>query len=395
MTTKVKKAIAVLATVFLLTSGYVAWEIYSPIHFKKPTGPFAIGTFGIEVTDSSRMEEALPDARRYKRLILQFWYPASPSTGLKRAKYHPNPDYFGHEVNKLFDIPEVMLARLTKSTTNAWENAPLSTVKPAYPVIVFSHGMNGMRFLNTYQMEELASHGYVVVSIEHTFAALGTVFADGSKGGIVPYERMENDSFANAMVNKWSADQMFAIDCIEKMNQDGHSVFSGKLDLDNIGILGFSFGGAVSTNTLTLDKRIKAGVNLDGFYYGENYLKGFEQPFMEIRSQPASPETVTENELKQSHLTRARWKYVYFEEWNKRLNAYTKRAKNEPLSYTVEGADHFGFCDLPLIAPFPWLLSPKTARIHELTNRYTLAFFDQELKGSKSALLREHKKLLK
>ena len=59
------------------------------------------------------------------------------------------------------------------------------------------------------------------------------------------------------------------------------------------------------------------------------------------------------------------------------------------------GANHFSFCDLPLMAPFSWLLSPKTTRIHKKTNQYTLAFFDHHLKGIESELLNEHKKFLK
>ena len=186
-----------------------------------------------------------------------------------------------------------------------------------------------------------------------------------------------------------------AINYLEKINDDPHNFFYGKLKVDKIGILGFSFGGAVSANTLVLDKRIKAGVNLDGFYYGRNYGKGFEQPFMELRSQPASPEKVTDAELKMSHLSRERWKYIWFDEWNRRFSSYTKNVKGSWYSYIVSGADHFSFCDLPLMAPIPWLLSPKTARIHELTNQYTLAFFDQQLKGINSKLLTDHRQLLK
>ena len=392
MTRTVKKTILALATAAVLTGGYGAWEIFSTVHFETPTGPYAVGTFGTEVTDSTRTENGLPGQQPFRRLILQFWYPAARIGGLKRAPYHPDPDFFISEVTHLFSIPEILLARLSNATTNALLDAPLSTVQAQYPVLIFSHGMNGMRFLNTYQMEELASHGYIVVSIEHTFTALGTIFQDGTKGGIVPYERMENDSFANAMVDKWSADQMFAIDCVEKINQEEGNVFFGKLDLAHIGILGFSFGGAVATNTLVLDNRIKAGLNLDGFYYGHHFADGFDQPFMEIRSNPASPEQVTEDELKQSHLTRERWKYVWFDEWGKRLNAYVRHARKAPYSITVEHADHFSFCDLPLMAPFPYLLSPYTVGIHRTANQYTLAFFNQELKGIPSELLNEHRK---
>ena len=372
---------------------YAAWEIFSTVKFKKPSGPHAVGTLGIEVTDNSRLEDVLHGEKKFRRLILQFWYPAIKSNEAIKAKYHPAPEIFNSDVASLFkSIPQLLLKRLSGSQTNSLFNAPLSISEISYPVLVFSHGMDAMRFFNTFQMEELASHGYIVVSIEHSFSAAGTVFNDGTKGGLTPYEKMEDEEFGNAMVNKWSTDQVFAINYLEKLNKDTGSKFYGRLNMDELGVFGFSFGGAVSTNTLVLDKRIKAGVNLDGFYYGENYSKGFEQPFMEIRSQPATPEKVTEQELAMSHLSRERWKYIWFDEWNKRLNSY---AKNGYYSYTIQGANHFSFCDLPLMAPFKWLLSPRTSRIHELTNQLTLAFFNKQLRGLESNLLMEPAKLLK
>ncbi len=392
MKNKIKKSLKIIAAAVLFLAAYVTWEVFSTVRFDKPTGDYAVGTFDTEMTDSSRTENALPGQHRYRRLLVQFWYPATNAGGFGKAKYHPYPGVFEGDLLKLLDIPKFMLSRLSRSTGNALVNAPVSTLATPYPVIIFSHGMNGSRFQNTYQMEELASHGYIVASIEHTFTASGTVFRDGSRGGVIPFERMENDSFASAMVNKWSTDQIFVIDCLEKINRDANNVFYGKLDLERLGVFGHSFGGAVSTNTLVLDKRIKAGVNLDGFYFGNNYTRGFEQPFMELRSQPASPEKVSEAELKFSHLTRERWKYIWFDEWEKRLNAY---AKNGCYSYTIEGADHISFADFPLMAPFPRLLSPKTAGIHRTANRYTLAFFDEQLKGAKSDLFAERKKLLK
>jgi len=396
MKKKIKRILMAAGITLLILLVYTAWVIYSPVNFDKPTGTYVVGTTGIEVTDSSRLEDSVSNKHQFRRLLLQFWYPAEKTTGLQKATYHPNPDVFLGDVKKLFpDIPQLLLKRLAKATTNSFLNAPIAKTEKNYPVIIFSHGMDGMRFLNTYQMEELASHGYIVLSIEHSFSATGTVFKDGSRAGITPYELMEDEAFANRMVDKWSADQVFVINLAEKINSTPGNFFYGKLNTEKTGILGFSFGGAVSTNTLTLEKRIKAGINLDGFYYGHNYEKGFTQPFMELRSQPAPPEKVTDAELKMSHLGRERWKYVWFDEWNKRVTAYTKNVTETYYSYTLNGADHFSFCDLQLMAPFPWLLSPKTARIHELTNQYCLAFFDQQLKGIKSPLLTQHKKLLK
>ena len=135
-------------------------------------------------------------------------------------------------------------------------------------------------------------------------------------------------------------------------------------------------------------------MNLDGFYYGRNFTKGFEQPFMEIRSQPAPADKVTETDLKMSHLSRQRWKWIWFDEWDRRVKAYTRNLKDSYYSYTIEGADHFSFCDIPLMTPFPNLLAPRLSRIHALTNEYTLAFFDQELRGIGSNLLQTRKKIL-
>ena len=382
-----------VVVIIVLVVAYLAWELFSRVRFRKPSGQYAVGTSGMEVTDSSRLEDALPGQNTFRRLILQFWYPTVRTSGMLKANYHPAPEIFNRDVASLFkSIPQLLLKRLSNSRTNSLLNAPLSTIQTRYPVLVFSHGMDAMRFFNTYQMEELASHGYIVVSIEHSFSASGTVFNDGTKGGLTPYERMEDEAFGNAMVNKWTADQVFVINYLEKLNTEQGNIFTGKLNMDEVGVFGFSFGGAVSTNTLVLDKRIKAGVNLDGFYYGENYSKGFEQPFMEIRSQPATPEKVTEQELAMSHLSRERWKYIWFDEWNKRLTSY---AKNGYYSYTIQGANHFSFCDLPLMAPVKWLLAPRTARIHELTNQLTLAFFNKQLKGIETELLSKPVMLLK
>lgn len=385
----------IIIIIIALIVGYAIWEIVRPVYFVKPGGAYKVGTLSMEVTDALRTEDALQGENRHRRLILQFWYPAEKTKGLKKAKYHPNPEVFNADVAGLFStIPQSLLKKLSGSTTNSFAEAPLSSLERKFPVLVFSHGMDAMRSFNTFQMEEFASQGYIIVSIEHTFAAAGTVFNDGSKGGVVRYELMEDESFANAMVDKWTTDQMFVIDQLEIMNKDQDSFFHGRLDLEQLGIMGFSFGGAVSTNTLVFDKRIKAGVNLDGFYYGSNHNKGFEQPYMEIRSQPATPDKVTEAELKISHLSRERWKYIWFEEWEKRLNGYVKN-KAGFFSYTINGANHFSFSDMPLMAPFIWLLAPATCRIHKLTNQYSLAFFDQQLKGIRSNLLNEQKKLLK
>jgi len=76
-------------------------------------------------------------------------------------------------------LPSFMLDHLSLTRTNAYPNASVSNKEARYPVVVYSHGWNGFRTINANQMEALASHGYIAVSIDHTYGALVTVFQDG------------------------------------------------------------------------------------------------------------------------------------------------------------------------------------------------------------------------
>ena len=63
--------------------------------------------------------------------------------------------------------------------TNSVTNAPVAEAESAYPVLIFSHGFGGLPELNTIQAEELASQGYVVVALNHTYDSIVNVFPDG------------------------------------------------------------------------------------------------------------------------------------------------------------------------------------------------------------------------
>ncbi|WP_336759965.1 alpha/beta hydrolase [Paenibacillus sp. USHLN196] len=86
-------------------------------------------------------------------------------------------------------------------------------------------------------------------------------------------------------MNNNKRDVEFVIDQIEKLNSGAiESQFKGKIDLDHIGAMGHSFGGATAFNTTYLDQRIKAGVNMDGSLYEVENRDVINKPFMFIRS---------------------------------------------------------------------------------------------------------------
>jgi hypothetical protein len=53
----------------------------------------------------------------------------------------------------------------------------------SYPVLIFLEGLNGLRRMNTFQVEELVSHGYVIAAIDQPYTAAEVVFPDGRKVG--------------------------------------------------------------------------------------------------------------------------------------------------------------------------------------------------------------------
>ncbi|HEX9423835.1 MAG TPA: hypothetical protein VF899_11365 [Pyrinomonadaceae bacterium] len=81
----------------------------------------------------------------------------------------------------------------------------------------------------------------------------------------------------------WTADTRFVLDTLEKMNSGARkSMFSGKLDLKRTGIFGMSFGGSTAGQVCAVDKRCRAGINLDGLQSGDLIDRPMERPFMFI-----------------------------------------------------------------------------------------------------------------
>ena len=86
------------------------------------------------------------------------------------------------------------------------------TEETRYPTILFSHGWNGFAAQNSAQMVELASHGYVVLGIQHTYGAIVTVFPDGRVAKNNPDalpEGMTEPGYtdtARILVGQWAGD---------------------------------------------------------------------------------------------------------------------------------------------------------------------------------------------
>ncbi|MEP3570275.1 MAG: dienelactone hydrolase, partial [Flavobacteriaceae bacterium] len=101
-----------------------------------------------------------------------------------------------------------------------------------FPLVILSHGYVGSRFLFTYLAENLASKGYVVVSIDHT----DSTYKDAA-------------NFTSTLANR-SLDQLFVLNEMERLNADSNDNFlTGLVDTSKTGLIGYSMGGYGGLNT--------------------------------------------------------------------------------------------------------------------------------------------------
>jgi pimeloyl-ACP methyl ester carboxylesterase len=365
--------------------------------FDPPTGPYAVGTVEYAMVDPNRQETYTEDPNDHREVLVQIWYPAELAKPLPgKAPYVKNVPVIAAEVKTKLQIPKFLFQYLELVKTNAYPNVAVASKQPSYPLILFSHGLPGARFSNTFQFEELASQGFIVASIEHTYNALATVLPDGKFVTIASLPGMTDiDAWDNLISGIWVKDSTFVLDKLEELNdKDSNNLFSGKIDLDHVGMFGHSFGGANAAQVLYTDPRFKAAINMDGTLFGNTHkAEGTGKPFMLMDTKPfvmeTDPVAPTESQLQEMSMTRKQFDRMSFE-----LPMRMKEVL-APGAYelTLQRTRHMSFSDyyfwspaLPVMEKMP--LSPR--RAHKVINAYTVAFFQKYLQGIDSPLLNEN-----
>lgn len=353
----------------------VALPVALPVpRLPDPTGSYAIGTFTAYLVDTNRPETYTDDPNDNRELAVQVWYPAANRDG-KSAQYMPDLDVAGPVIAEQFDLPVFLLNHINLTELDVWLDVPPAENGAPFPVIVFSHGLTGIRMQNTAMVRELVSHGYIVAAIDHSYANALTIYPDGrvfvyDPARIFPSGK-SNPVEGNPLVQVWADDIAFLLDEMAAWNAQAGHLLNGRFDLDHIGIFGHSTGGGATMEFCLQDARCQAGVGLDSWLLpiSENLLTHPpEQPFMFINT--------------------PRWLGQRNRELGNRIfNSLTR----DGYALTLEGTAHYDFSDLPLLTPLtPQLeLSGSINSNYSLSiqSEYLLAFFNQYLKGEPSALL--------
>jgi dienelactone hydrolase len=370
----------------------IAWTLplLLPVfHLPTPTGPYPIGTVSYHWVDSTRGEPFTPDPADRREVMVQLWYPADSAGGTARAPYLDHARIVAPPLASVLGLPAFALDHLRYVRGQARIDAPVARARPSYPVLVFSPGRGGVRTQNTAEVQDLASHGYVVAAIDHPYGSAVTVFPDGRTAVIDrrDWPGMFDSAFAGVMKDRvalFAQDARFVLDQLQRLGSGATgTAFAGRLDLGRVGIFGHSLGGAVAAEASRLDPRFRAGVDLDAGLFTDVTRTGLRQPFMFLSRQEA--------DFRQqcARLGPQRCGTLVDQQFGT-IDAAFDRSDDAYLA-RIDGMSHYNFTDLPFFTPLArslGLAGPIDPRRGlEIVEAYTLAFFDRHLRDRPAPLL--------
>lgn len=390
-----RKFTIILSSMALLASFILSTAI--PVfHFEKPTGPYEIGSVTYHWIDGSRLEVFNADAKTYRELMVQIWYPAQHDTTLQQAPYMPDADMFSASHGKLNDWPSFLFDHLKYVKTNAQLSAKVAADKSKFPVLIFLEGITGFRQMNNFQFEELVSHGYIVVAIDQPFVAATVVFPDGHEIAglskdqmnpliqqsimpILPAPLLNGTSLSGGVIPFFAKDVVFTLDQLALLNQtDPKGILNGRLDLKSVGVFGVSLGGIILGEACRIDRRLRACLVMDAPMSATVVREGLSQPSMWITrdSQTMKNEGWSQFDTDQHQTT---------------MRAVYNELPGDGYFVQVSGMFHINLTDVPAFSPIlSWLgvSGPiESKRAHNIINAYSVAFFDKYLEGPQSNFL--------
>ena len=250
----------------------------------KPAGPHKVGSEIFRWTDSQRPETLTANRSDRRQVIAQAWYPSDASNG------HAVP-YFeaqGHLPGSVGGMPSFMFASFGSVSTHATFGTPISSAQKTWPLLLFSPGLSIPREQYTALCADLASRGYVVVALSVPYESAVSVLSGGQVVGQTTHPDVMGPlphPAVERLIDIRTADSRFALDQLTRLAQVGpNSPLAGHLDLQHVGIIGHSIGGATAVQVMAADPRFKVGVDLDGKLFGAERDARLDRPFLWIQS---------------------------------------------------------------------------------------------------------------
>jgi predicted dienelactone hydrolase len=323
-----------------------------------PTGPHPVGVSVLHLVDAAREDPWVPG--RPRELMVSVWYPARTDDGDLMPYATAEESRLTLRELNITGVPDDVLT--TVRTHARVEPPPARRTAGRRPLVVLSPGFNHPRWFLTGVAEDLASRGYVVAGVDHTYEAPAVTFPDGRVARCVfcrdSVPRPDFPTVAGHRVR----DVSFVLDRLTGPRPAWRH--ASIIDSRRIAMVGHSMGGAAAVRALSADPRVRAAVNLDGTLQ-PTLTADVHRPVLLFGAEERRPENTASWTRSWPHLTGwARW-------------------------LTVVGTTHSSFTDLaPLGAQAGIAVQPLDGAVcAEITRAYVAAFLDRHLRHRPQPLL--------
>lgn len=364
---KIKKRLLQVILALMLLASILPWAIFLPVpELTKPKGDYKVGTRIFRWIDDNRDELITSDLNDKRNVVVQSWYPTEENAKGAHSDYL---DGMGRLPEKVGPLPAWIFDHYNQINTYGIINAPISKAQNQWPVVIFLTGNGASRAFYTSLVAGLASHGYVVLAIDHPYEAMITQLADGKI--VTTIEDHSNDGpdltkFMKGRLDTRIADVQFVLNQLGNPKRSPDN-FLSSLDPNRILIAGHSLGGASAAATMAFDSRIKAAANIDGTLYGELPKPNGAHPFLLVESKKEGD-----------------GRYLRYENGNQQLF----KQFGGGYRYQILDADHYSFTDAPFLLGYParFLASRflEFGRIPEKTQNATVDMLNAFFHGALS-----------
>lgn len=356
----------------------------------KSHGEFSTATTIFQLTDLHRKDDFSDERNQFRKIMIQVWYPAEVTLEGEKALYFPSQNILEvMKKEKYYGLNQILFDEWKTLRTNSVFDLPISKKQTKYPLLLFSHGLGVSRSNYTIFVEELASYGYIVVSIDHPYVGL-TVLPTGRTISISHDKRKMSPETNTDRVIENAKDASFVLDKL--LSDKSSSVFvrfAKHIDSKRVGMLGHSLGGATAFETCRIDHRFKACANMDGAPFGEVTKIGVKKPSLLLRGNPV----YSDEELTKRGETREQ-REKFLQQMKVLFESFLPRQKGIPAYIVrIKGTGHMSFSDTPFL--MPELLTRQGGTFIEpnrgfsISISYLRAFFEKYLKINQKRILDE------
>ena len=354
----------VLAVALAAAAILILFLVSTFVHLEvpDPTGPLAVGKMQLTWVDGSRSEWMTLSPSDKREVIAVIWYPALEGTG-EGPSYVRDLDKLGPQLRASTKLTETEVWGLRFVRDHARWGADVAHSGGPYPVIILSPGNGGNAEFYAAYAEDLVSHGYVVVGLDHPHDVAAVALSGGAFAAFDPSqwptESPAREQFFGRRMDERADDVSFALDRLEQMNSEPGPL-QGGLDLEHVGVMGHSMGGITAAAACRQDPRLKACLNIDGSLAGGPVSARSgdtrpTQPFMFITRNQTVDESIA---------------------------ALLEAPGGASFRVVVPGVTHAEFADGPLFTPSLDPFAREADRVIATGRTYALAFFERYLRGT-------------